>query len=357
MDRPNKAGDNAQALFEYAVKQQDGIKKFFTINKDSSDYQSLKNIGTTIPWRSIRQLLYFLISDKIISSQADEIVINPFGRYQKYLFDLYKFDFIFLQHGITHNDLSGWLNKADKNIKLFITASEREYDSILNNNYLYSKEEVLLSGFPRYDKLNNTLKQKVLLMPTWRESLSTKVNKHGERGRNENFTESDYFKFYNNLINNKKLLKILEEKNYYIKFCLHPNLIPNAEDFEKNPFVKISTTICDYKKEFNEGAILITDYSSVVFDFAYLQKPVIYAQFDNERIFNENTYNKGYFNYKEDGFGPVCEDLKSTVNSIIKILENNSKLEDKYKQRVKEFFTYHDKKNCQRVYNAILELK
>lgn len=42
MDRINKADDNAEALFEYAMQQNDGIKKYFIISKDSPDYNRLK---------------------------------------------------------------------------------------------------------------------------------------------------------------------------------------------------------------------------------------------------------------------------------------------------------------------------
>ena len=53
--------------------------------------------------------------------------------------------------------------------------------------------------------------------------------------------------------------------------------------------------------------------SSVAFDFAYLGKPVIYAQFDKEEFYEKHDYKAGYFNYERDGFGEVVYDLESTV--------------------------------------------
>lgn len=51
---------------------------------------------------------------------------------------------------------------------------------------------------------------------------------------------------------------------------------------------------------------MVTDYSSVAFDFAYMKKSLVYAQFDREAFFEGQTYDEGYFNYETDGFGPYA---------------------------------------------------
>jgi CDP-glycerol glycerophosphotransferase (TagB/SpsB family) len=300
--------------------------------------------------------MYILSCDKLISSHADGFIINPFGRWGKYFTDLYTYDFIFLQHGIIKDDLSGWLNKLDKGFRLFITSAKPEYKSILDYDYLYTKDEVLLSGLPRFDKLENKPQKKILIMPTWRQFLTVKANSLGVRGNNPNFTKSEFFQFYNSLINNKKLLDKVGEKGYKIKLCLHPAMISEAETFEENDLVEISKDICDYSKEFCTGSILITDYSSVAFDFAYLRKPVIYTQFDYEDVFSNHIYDEGYFDYRRDGLGPVCEDLDSTVEEIYKSIENDCKLEKRYRERIDNFFEFDDRNNSKRVYEAIRKL-
>jgi glycosyltransferase involved in cell wall biosynthesis/CDP-glycerol glycerophosphotransferase (TagB/SpsB family) len=353
IERPTAGGDNAQAFFEYAVQQKDGINKVFVISKKSKDYQTIKDIGKVVDWKSVRHLIYILLADKLISSHADGFIINPYGRWGKYVSDLYTYDYVFLQHGITQNDLSSWLNKLDKNIRLFITSAKPEYESILNYDYLYSKKEVVLTGLPRYDKLENNPKKKILIMPTWRSFLTPKGNNLGIRGKISNFTETDFYQFYNGLITNEELLKKVKNLGYKIKLCLHPTMISEAETFKDNKYVEVSKEICNYSKEFSEGSLLVTDYSSVAFDFAYLRKPVVYSQFDYKEAFSNHIYEEGYFKYKEDGFGPVCEDLDSTVNNIIKILENNCKLKKEYKDRIDKFFEYNDRNNCKRVYESI----
>jgi CDP-glycerol glycerophosphotransferase (TagB/SpsB family) len=352
-----KGDENAQVLFKYANKQDDNIKKVFAISKEAPEYEELKKIGEVVNWRSIKHLIYFLLCDNLISSQADSYIVNPYGRWGKYFNDLYTFNFIFLQHGVIKDDLSSWLNKMDKDIDLFITSAKPEYNSIVENDYLYTKDEVLLSGLPRFDRLKNNPQKKILIMPTWRDYLTNKSNNLGIRGKNDNFKDTEYFKFYNNLINDKRLLETLKKLDYKMIFCLHPNAIKNADDFGSNEFVSIPTEICDYPKEFGEGSLLITDYSSVAFDFTYLRKPVLYCQFDKEKFLSKHSYEAGYFDYNRDGFGPVCKDLDSTITEIINVLDNDCKLDKKYRKRIDNFFKYNDKKNSQRVYEKIIQLE
>lgn len=357
-DRPKAANDNGMHLFKY-LNEQDNLKArvYLAIDKDSKDYEKMEKYGKVLNHNSLIYKMKFLLSDKIISSQADVSVINPFGKSEYYYRDLFRFDFVFLQHGITQNDLSSWLNKYNKNISMFVTVAYDEYNSILNGDYGYDKSVVKLTGFPRYDNLKNHSKNIIAVMPTWRKSLSGLFNNvSGTREYNPAFKESEYFKFYNDLINDKRLIDCMNKHNYKGIFVVHPSHEENYVDFNGNDTFEINSGFADYQDIFKKSNLLLSDYSSVQFDFAYLYKPVIYSQFDKEDFFSTHTCKEGYFDCERDGFGPVTYDYDSTVDAIINYIENDCKMEDKYSKRVDKFYKFHDHNNCERVYKEILAL-
>jgi CDP-glycerol glycerophosphotransferase (TagB/SpsB family) len=357
-DRLMAAGDNGEILFDYIQKQKNvPADVFFILSKKSSDYKRLSLKGRVLQPRSLKYYLYFLLSDLVISSQADIEVINPFFRQIDRLVGLFNYDFVFLQHGIIRYDLSSWLNRYNRNIKLFITSSVSERDSILNYNY-YDENTVLLSGLPRYDRLQSTATSKLIIAPTYRKNLlASNSKKDGTRKYNPNFKTTEYYKFYSQLLQDDDIAKVLRSRSLKGEFFIHPVFSEQVTDFEGTDVFEIMRHPYDYNKAFCESALFVTDYSSVVFDVAYMRKPIIYAQFDQELFLREHiTGETLIFDDKNDGFGPVCADFASVKKEIIKALNSNWEMPQKYKNRVDRYFEFRDIKNTERVYHAILEL-
>ena len=177
-------------------------------------------------------------------------------------------------------------------------------------------------------------------MPTWRISLNNDEN---------SFKNSEYYKVLHSFLNNERLHKILEEKGYELVFRPHPELFKFIDLMEIDKKVRVSVDVNKetYHDLFNEYDIMITEYSSVFFYFAYLKKPIIYYQFD------EYHYDKGYFDFETMGFGEIVSEEEKLINKIKEYLDNNCKMEEKYIERVKKFFKYNDKNNSKRVYDWI----
>lgn len=358
-DRTLIANDNGMHLFKYITSLKDKKRKvYFVISKKSKDYNEMKKYGKVIAHNSLRYKLMYFKVDKIISSQADVWVVNPYGKKENCYRDMYAYDFVFLQHGVTKDDISSWLNLYNKNISLFVTTGVPEYQSILDGTYYYQKDNVILTGMPRYDNLYDENDKTIAIMPTWRRFLSGKMNAaNGTRDYNPEFKDSEYFKFYNGLINDERILNKMKEKGYKGIFVVHPTHMNNYKDFKGNDVYKVVEGYADYQKIFREASLLLSDYSSVPFDFAYLFKPVIYAQFDKEEFFGNHIYSEGYFSYEKNGFGPVTYDYEQTVEKLLEMLDNDCKLDDEYRKRAEEFYGFHDRENCKRVYEKICEYK
>lgn len=361
-DRINKADDNGEALFQFLKSRDVAEKVVFVLRKDSSDYPRVSSYGKTVDYLSEEHLLCHLFADKIVSAHITGYVRNPFFHNIKYYRDiLFGKQQIFLQHGIIKDDLSDSINRYQNyNLSMFVTSAVPEYESIVHGDYGYDDNVVKMTGLPRHDYLEDTGGKKILIMPTWRDDLCTwsEYNRTGEKGIASQFKESSFYRFYNSLLNDETLLECAKENGYTIFFMPHPNMMPHINLFEKNEKVVFCDFSTRYREMLSDGALLLTDYSSVAFDFAYLRKPVIYCHFESDgEFFSHHTYVKGYFSYEQDGFGEVEYSLQGTVRRLVEYMEMGCALKDKYRERIDKFFPYHDRENCARVYRAIKSLE
>lgn len=360
-DRNQVAGDNGEALFRYLSKQNlKDIKLYFAVSKRYPAFAELKKLGMVLKAQSFRHKMLFLLSTFNISSQADDDVITQFSRYDSAYRDIQsRIKFIFLQHGVIKDDLSEWLNRYNRNCTAFVTSAKAEADSIRDCAYFYPDEVIWLTGLPRFDRLYHDEKRCVTVMPTWRHMwVAYSDRKTGVRVLKDGFEEGTFYRFYNTLLNDQRLLDAAKKNGYTIRFLPHPLLQPHMERFTQNDAVTFLPADTPYRQVFAESDLVLTDYSSVVFDFVYLRKPVVYTQFDREEFYSgEHMYVPGYFDYERDGFGEVETDYDATVDRLIEYMENGCKLKDKYRARIDGFFAYNDQNNCRRVYEKLRALE
>lgn len=317
------------------------MDKYYVLDKNASDFKRLsKCFKNIIAFGSFKHKLLFLFSQKIITSQPAVSLYNPFFSKNITMFAGFYPNVYFLQHGVTKDNVSSWLHKFNRNLSLISTTSDLEKRSFLNVGYNYDEDIIQTLGFTRYDNLNgkNTKKQ-IVIMPTWRNYIKNE----------EDLKNSEYFKRWNSLINNNEFIEYAGKKGYDIIFKPHPNLYKFIDLFDKNDYVIIDY-VKKYQEIFNESALLITDYSSIFFDFAYIKKPLIFYQYANDYHFNSEN---GYFNYESMGFGEVIKNEEDIINKIKYYLDNDCVMEDLYKKRVDDFFKYTDRNNCMRTYEWI----
>ncbi|HFC8508624.1 TPA: CDP-glycerol:glycerophosphate glycerophosphotransferase [Neisseria subflava] len=357
MDRDNQADDNAEHLYRYISENHPKQDIYFALKKTSSDWKRLEQDGfNLLEFGSSAFESKLKDCAKIISSHVDGYITHYFK--DNSLLDK---DYVFLQHGITKDDLSGWLNT--KKIACFVTATNPEYHSIVDNTtaYKFGKKEVKLTGFPRYDRLlinNNTESKQILIMPTWRSSIVGTYISGTERTRNPDFMKTNYAKHWHGFMNHA-ILKELNDQGYQIIFAPHPSIQEYMDEFTVPNFIKIySYSEGNIQSVFQNTSILITDYSSVAFDVAYLNKAILYYQFDYDEVFSSgnHTYQKGYFDYNRDGFGAVAYNEKEILAALKDLVDNQAKVPDLYQTRIDKTFQFRDSNNCERVYQAILDL-
>lgn len=354
-DRVSHADDNGEHFYRFLIQHAPYVNAWFILSKKSTDWIRLKKEGfKLIDYGSADHKTALQYCTQIISSHIERDQLAAFGdRVDK------RVPFVFLQHGITKDDISEYFNKAD--IRFLITSTQDEKNSITDDKsrYLLTSREVLLTGFPRHDGLlkNSTSKRKVVLVaPTWRSSIAYRPNNCSKEKVFQKFFQTEYAKAWNSLINNPYLLELLQNYGYAIKFFPHPKIQPFLQGFYfQNNVIPCTYDSCRVQDLLCEASLLITDYSSIAFDFAYLEKEVIYYQFDEEKIFQgrSHTYKKGYYDYYRDGFGPIAHNEGELIQLLDGVLTKDCKVDPIYLDRMKKTFPVKDGKNCERIFDAI----
>lgn len=343
-ERGKDARDNGYHFYKYLKTTHPEKKVYYIIDKKSADYHKVKD--DAVQYGSLKNYWVVATAKKIISSHY-ALCLPDIGSKLFAICGLGK-KFYFLQHGIIYNDLS-FLYKKNAPMKLFCCGAKPEYEWV-KSRFGHEDEVVQYTGLARYDALLTTQesKKQILVMPTWRKGIKDEAS----------FFKSSFYEIWQNFLTNKTLNDLLKENGFKLIFYPHFELQKYLKSFSfDNDCVQLASfEEYDVQTLLKESALLITDYSSVFFDFAYMKKPLIYFQFDYEDFYS-NHYQRGYFDYEEHGFGKVCADYDSVINEVIDRFENGVKIADTYASRIDNFFDMRDTNNCKRIYDAIEELR
>lgn len=364
MDRPLRADDNGEHLYRYLLKERPDVNAFFLLSKESTDWTRLKAEGFRLVDYDSDEAVFLLLNAKFrMSSDAVAEVMYPIPR--KY-YDLSKSKFIFLQHGVTKDDLSRWLNP--KKLDGVVCATQAEYDSFVGTSspYTIRKHQALLSGFPRFDGLHRAQQSLtgepdlLLIMPTWRQYLRDEIS--GALGDEEArviFSNSDFGENWLEFLRSPELRQIAQRSGLTIGFIAHPAFANMIGFLDLPAYVEVlEPEVHGFQNLLARAAIFVTDYSSVAFDTANLGIPVVYFQFDPEQMFGGgHNFRRGYFDYLSDGFGPVCATAADAVAALEESLDaNNAEYLEKYRRRTAAAFAFQDTDNSKRVAEMIEQL-
>lgn len=342
-ERGVDARDNGYWLYRYVRDNYPEINVKYVISRESADRKKILK-GDIVNYGSREHFLLFKTAGLLISTHimGYSPEMSLFSRMDKRGLLRLKGKKVFLQHGITCA-FHPLLNKDSTNLDLFVTCSEQECNFIKENNG-YDDKVVKCTGFCRYDHLiddSTATCKRILIMPTFRKWLNY-VN---------DFVATDYYKHWSGLLNDDGFIHYVESNNIEVLFYPHYEIQRRLDCFSSRSknIVICSFDEYDVQDLLRKANVLITDYSSVQFDFAYMNKKVIYYQFDEKRFYEEH-YKKGYFDFRKMGFGKVCIDIREVIDDL------TTSLAKVYLMRRKSFFRYHDNENSKRVFNEIQEL-
>ena len=349
------AQDNALYFFRYCMTvlpEKDRKHIYYVIDRNVPDYQAVKEYDkNVISFMSFRYMIYLCAAQYLISTDAIRhfyIWDSPNSVY-KVLYQARK-HLIFLQHGVmgfkqchrTYHKTGG--NRVAK----FVVSSPWEKE-IIKKYFEYEDTDIILTGLARWDVLENRAdagNKKILLMPTWRLWL--------EYASDELFRKSDYYKNYTALLQDERLLSVLEKEQVTLYFYIHPKFRGYMNEFHvESPYIRlIPFGTRPLNALLMECHMLITDYSSVAWDMLYQDKPVIFYPFDWDVY---ASVQGSYMDITKEAFGDVVYTKDELLFVMKEYIQNGFAVKKDYQVKREELLPLHDHCNSERIYRAVKE--
>ena len=361
-EKKTEARDNGYHFFNYVLKNHPEVNIYFIIAKGSPDEQKLP-ASRVVHFGTFRHILYCLAAVNCIGGQAH--ANRPYYNIpaMKRVYDHLKRKgqkLIWISHGVRKDKIKAFSPQVT-NYSLFTVATQTEF-KYYTKEFEIPENKIALTGLCRFDNLHKfDSKRQILVMPTFRSWLKPKDTSQDDvtKEQAEVFLTSPFFQYYIELLTNKQLQLLLEKEDIQLIFYLHYSFQAYRSQFKgvNHPNIVIAgRNDYDVQALLKESMLLVTDYSSVFFDFCYMKKPVIYYHFDQEEYRNKH-YKEGYWSYERDGFGPVLKDCKNVVNEIYASVKRGFALTPEYREKADRFFVPYDTNNCKRLYDSIIKLK
>lgn len=346
------AQDNGYYFFKYCMDELPESRDhvYYILSRDSEDFQKMKQYGeNVIPFMSLKHILYSLAANLYVASDSKKHLYTWRSKPSLIANRIARHNILFLQHGVTAlkrvDQLFG--RKGSSGMTYFTTTSQLE-QNIVTENFGYSAGNAPVLGFTRWDVLkdkSDPTEKIILAMPTWRVWL--------EERSAEEFKKSDYYLNYMKLLQSKKLDQILKENDVKLIFYIHPKFKDYLGEFNVN---EDNVELIPFgSKPLNEimmrCSMLITDYSSVCWDVYYMNKPVLFYQFDYEMYMQAHG---SYIDMESELFGERYIKYEDLIEGVKQYTENGFKIKEKDTKMLDYYFEYRDAHNSKRTYEYIL---
>ncbi len=332
--------DNGYFFYKFCRNNQPDRHIYFITNKKSKDNDYfLKNDEHIVIFGSIKHVIFFLLSTTLIYSHAQSDV----GYIQ--IIKLFKRNCtrVFLQHGvIAFKQVHTTYRKKHNEMDIFIVTSNFEQKIILEN-FDFNENIVRITGLSRYDTLFKktfSSQKSILYMPTWRDWAFPEKN------------AVQYLKGIKNLLNSKQLASLLRKYGIQFNFYIHDKMQSYLSDFVSNDKINIVyPTDKTVQSLIKENSLLITDYSSVAWDFYYLGRPVLFYQFDQEEYLARRG---SYINFDNELFGEVFKESETLIPAIENYVVRNFAELPEFAEKRGFYFKFRDTNNCKRIFDVII---
>ena len=226
-----------------------------------------------------------------------------------------------------------------------------------------------MTGQPRHDHLlkarnrhmESNGRSTILLLPTWRRyPADFEDNSPDATDSDSSLKAPAFIAGWQQLLDDTRLYEIARTYDLDIVFYPHPQAISllKCRQLKLPGHIKLGLPERQSFQEYAaQASLCITDYSSASIDVSLLGTPVIYYQFDKKEFYEgECGQESGFFEFEQDGFGPVATTEEECLEAVETIASQGFEMAPEYAERAARTFTMADGHCCERAYEAIINL-
>ncbi|PRZ04939.1 CDP-glycerol glycerophosphotransferase (TagB/SpsB family) [Isoptericola sp. CG 20/1183] len=334
---PYKAQDNGYHLFRWIRQSHPRRRAYYVIDGDAPDLRRLEGLGNVVLRNSREHVRVAFLASRLVGTHHAEYLLP--SRDPRTIAGARGVR-VFLRHGIsgTKNMVANYGRFAPGfSTDRFHVSSDREREVAIKE-FGYRPAQVRVTGLPRFDQLlapSDRPPSGILVIPTWREWLVHR----------DSFETSAYRDQWQAFLSHPQLAELMRG-GLRVTFILHPNMRHFADMFHAPGVQILKQGEVDVQTLLRDHAALITDYSSVAFDFALQRRPVAYFQFDQEKFFGPHGT---HLDLEQELPGPIVNDVDTLVDEVRHTAGTGFAVRSEYADRAARLVRYHDRRNCERV--------
>ncbi|SIT93454.1 CDP-glycerol glycerophosphotransferase family protein [Edaphobacillus lindanitolerans] len=343
-----KYEDNASVFHTYLTRERPDLKTYWLYDR-SSNYVKREGIRNAVPLGSFRNYVLFFRADYTFHGHS--ILYDLAPGIDPYIHHNKKTIMTHISHGIEgfkkiliQPEDVPLLRRTD----YFNCASDYERDIKLNG-WGFPPEKLIITGMARFDRLEPDSPapevRNILVMMTWREWLFGLTD--------EQFMESEYFRRTVGMLEDPGIRRLIRERGLHVKVALHPFMkrfesvfrnLPGSSRIRFVSFDEISV-----KEEVIRADMLLTDYTSVSWDFLYQNKPIIFYMFDQEELEEKRGT---YLDLDGDLYGYKARTAEEVTNLLDRITAGANT--NPFYEKAPHYFGYFDRENCRRLADKVI---
>lgn len=333
--------DNAKYLFLYAHKYEENIDVFW-ITRSNQLYKELKELELPV--------LYIYSLGGILKCLKAGVQLTTHGIYDlspiltkgsihvalfHASFPLKKMEFDAFDTSIAKQCIRFIrkpfvFEKADYSI-----SSSRKTQSVIGSAHRIPTNKVLISGYPRSDFINS--KNHTSLDESRIKSLCDLERYSHFIYFVPTFRNNPEFDIFEHGFNQELLIEFLEETNSVLIFRFHPfehQKVMRHRNIKHQRIIFENHGLDDPYPLLSKCSVLITDFSSIFADYLLMDKPIIFANFDQKGYLERER--ELYWNYEDVTPGVKVQNWCNLIDELRKVVTGEKDLYHEERMKMKE---------------------